>query len=181
MSNKYIEFEDYGILEITRKNGTIYKYLIDKEDIPKLKKGLWAVAIRHAGVYAYSMKLGLLHRYIVDCPSGKIVDHIDRNTFNNQKSNLRMCTYKINNINRNKCSSYTNLRYIEPVLEKQRRQKYSVNVFKKYRIRTYTLKEAIVKRNKYIHDYEKDLWNIHKTELLQDFKDELPEEIIEEE
>lgn len=181
ITNKYIEFENYGVLEILRKNGATYKYIIDKEDIPKLQKGLWAVAIRHAGIYAYSMRLGLLHRYLTECPDNKIVDHIDRDTFNNRKSNLRICNYRINNLNRNKCSSYTNLRYIEPVSEKYRKQKYSVNVLKKYRIRTYTLKEAIVKRNKYVHDYEKDLWNIHKVEFLQDFKEEIPDEEFEEE
>lgn len=180
VTNKYIILKDYGVLEITRRNGKVYKYIIDKEDIPKLKKGLWAVAVRHAGVYAYSMKLGLLHRYIMNCPQDKIIDHLDRNTFNNRKKNLKVCSYKENNINKKKTSSYTNLRYIEPVLEKHRKPKYSINVLKKYRIRTYTLKEAIVKRNKYIHDYEKELWNIHKKELLQDFKEQI-EELYEEE
>jgi hypothetical protein len=34
----------------------------------------------------------LLHRFIVDCPEGMVVDHINLNTLDNRRSNLRICS-----------------------------------------------------------------------------------------
>lgn len=40
-----------------------------------------------------------LHRFILHAPEGMIVDHIDGNSLNNQKSNLRLCSTSQNNMN----------------------------------------------------------------------------------
>jgi len=42
----------------------------------------------------------LLHRILMNCPSGKEVDHIDGNPLNNQRKNLRLCTKKENRQNK---------------------------------------------------------------------------------
>jgi len=41
----------------------------------------------------------LLHRFIINAPDGFLVDHIDRNSFNNKKSNLRICDTHTNAVN----------------------------------------------------------------------------------
>jgi hypothetical protein len=41
----------------------------------------------------------LLHRFIVNCPAGKCVDHINGNTLDNRRENLRICTQAENRCN----------------------------------------------------------------------------------
>jgi hypothetical protein len=43
-----------------------------------------------------------LHRFIMDAPDGVGVDHRDRNTLNNQRGNLRLCTQTQNTFNQSK-------------------------------------------------------------------------------
>lgn len=40
-----------------------------------------------------------LHRWIVGCPKDKVVDHINRNTLDNRKCNLKVCSQFENNQN----------------------------------------------------------------------------------
>jgi len=40
-----------------------------------------------------------LHRFIMDAPHGKVVDHINHNKLDNRKSNLRICSYAENTQN----------------------------------------------------------------------------------
>lgn len=44
--------------------------------------------------------LGYLHRIITQCPNDKVVDHINHNTLDNTRQNLRVCTRSENNFNR---------------------------------------------------------------------------------
>lgn len=41
-----------------------------------------------------------LHRFVMNAPKGSVVDHIDHDTLNCQKSNLRICTHAQNMLNR---------------------------------------------------------------------------------
>jgi hypothetical protein len=41
-----------------------------------------------------------MHRFVMNCPAGMEVDHMDGNGLNNQKANLRICTRRQNSSNR---------------------------------------------------------------------------------
>lgn len=49
----------------------------------------------------------LLHRVIVSAPKGMTVDHIDGNTLNNKRNNLRICTHQQNLFNQKKPTNGT--------------------------------------------------------------------------
>lgn len=75
--------------------------LVDDEDFEKLNKHKWCFD----GQYAQrreNKKAMRMHRVILDVPDGMMVDHIDGNKLNNQKTNLRICTNAENTMNRQK-------------------------------------------------------------------------------
>lgn len=82
---------------------------IDIEDINKCKKYRWS--IRKNGnknllfyVVAYcnenKSQVIRLHRYIMNCPEELVVDHVNHDTFDNRKENLKICTREVNSWNR---------------------------------------------------------------------------------
>lgn len=79
--------------------------LVDDEDFERLNHWKWHAAEDGNTFYARSRKGGLsktqvpMHRDIIGAKTGQIVDHIDGNGLNNQKSNLRICTNSENILN----------------------------------------------------------------------------------
>ena len=91
------------LIELTKNQNAI----IDAEDLEKLssfhwqaqhtrtKKGFYAV--RNDGNDSKGVRLKVkMHRQIIDCPCGYEVDHINGNTLDNRKSNLRICSHMEN-------------------------------------------------------------------------------------
>ena len=84
-----------------------YKVLIDEEDRGRIEAaGPWhkSVDSKHPQkvYFQHSYSDGsqlLLHRFLVDAPKGKVVDHRDGDYFNCQKINLRICTSGENTMN----------------------------------------------------------------------------------
>lgn len=79
--------------------------LVDNEDFERVQKFRWRLLSHdnYAGTYGYSKKNGknelvLMHRLLMQ--PDNMVDHIDRNGLNNQKSNLRLCNMSQNAANR---------------------------------------------------------------------------------
>ena len=83
------------------------KSIIDDEDYPRISKHRWCYHRDKAakrGVYEKATrktKTVYLHREVMNAVDGTIVDHIDGDVLNNQKSNLRCCTPSENGANRN--------------------------------------------------------------------------------
>lgn len=95
--------------EITLTKGLTAK--VDDEDYDHLRQWLWQASENGSLFYARrsihvkhkpSIKV-YMHRLIMNCTDRKLrVDHIDQNTLNNQKSNLRICTHVQNLVNQKK-------------------------------------------------------------------------------
>lgn len=71
--------------EINLKGGSVA--LVDDEDYDFLMKRKWCVCLGYAVGGRGPAKM---HRLVLDAKPGEIVDHIDRNKLNNQRSNLRI-------------------------------------------------------------------------------------------
>lgn len=69
---------------------------VDDEDYEMLKDVKWCVS----DGYAYSAKLGRMHRHILSAPQGLMVDHINGDKLDNRRENLRLCTNSLNQANR---------------------------------------------------------------------------------
>jgi hypothetical protein len=90
-------------------------FFIDEEDLELISQYSWWSNKQKRINGLKRMPHVSLPRLIMKCPPGLVVDHIDRNPFNNCKSNLRICTSWENSQNRtiprsNK-SGYQNVHY----------------------------------------------------------------------
>lgn len=72
---------------------------VDDEDYKNLSYFKWYALRGEKGVYAarrnvrgQSPKIILMHRFLTEAPEGMEVDHIDNNSLNNTRSNLRLAT-----------------------------------------------------------------------------------------
>jgi HNH endonuclease len=69
------------------------KALIDDEDYDKVSGYKWYYSGRG---YANTNKSIKMHRLIMDAPPGMVVDHINGNTLDNRKANLRIVKQSTN-------------------------------------------------------------------------------------
>ncbi len=89
-----------------------YAVWIDLEDVAKVRQLKWVASnssqryvyfrAMHGSMIKAGIPLGnsMLHRYLIDAPDGYHVDHINHNTLDNRKENLRVVTHLANNLNR---------------------------------------------------------------------------------
>lgn len=109
--NKFEIRGDVTVIFITRTDGSTHEAMFDTEDIEKvLNSGYrWRVEYQKKWDYKYvaaSEKIDgirhfvYLHRLVMDNPQGKEVDHINHNTLDNRKCNLRITTRSQNAQNR---------------------------------------------------------------------------------
>lgn len=99
-----------------------FSILLDDEDYDYIKSNKLCIYIQNPErIHRYvtiqkcnngKRKFFLLHRFITNCPNDMVVDHINHNTLDNRKCNLRITTKRGNseNILTNK-SGITGVRY----------------------------------------------------------------------
>lgn len=106
MKNKYEVDGEITKIFISRRNGDLYEFLIDTEDLQMLldSGGSWCVdlpynhkdparkpyAIRNAVRKEGGREFLKLHRVLMYAPKGLVVDHINGDTLDNRKQNLRI-------------------------------------------------------------------------------------------
>lgn len=102
MQNIILYENDYAYFIINR-NGIKYKCLFDIEDIDKINEYKWHIHIRNkrdrrpdvcSNTYVEHNKRKYINlaRHLMGYPKDLQIDHINRNTLDNRRKNLRICT-----------------------------------------------------------------------------------------
>lgn len=92
---------EYREIPLTRGQAAI----VDAEDFEWLMQWKWQAGKHRVGWRAVrTAKLPmrqsfLMHRQIMNCQDGMVVDHINGNTLDNRRSNLRICNHQENRFN----------------------------------------------------------------------------------
>lgn len=103
-TNEIVIFDKHAeVILYDRSRKEKCRVLIDIDDVELISKYRWY----DSRGYASSTQIGQnkkaynlrMHRLIMDAPSEFVVDHIDGNTLNNRKANLRLCTREQNSMN----------------------------------------------------------------------------------
>ena len=98
--NEIVQYETYAELILYDKDyQESDRAKISLEDIDKVRYIKW-YKDKHG--YAINRTYGSLHRYIMDCPDDKVIDHINRDRLDNRRINLRICTAQENQMNKSK-------------------------------------------------------------------------------
>jgi len=92
--------------------------IVDAADYEWLNQYKWYASCSSVGVYYACRQSGgrhiMMHRQIMDPPEGHVVDHINHNSLNNRRCNLRVCTQAENVRNcrgRHASSQYKGVRH----------------------------------------------------------------------
>lgn len=88
-----------------KKGNKVAETIFDSKHVDKVKKYKWYLRTHKNNSLKYVMgtinsKKIFLHRFILNTPSNKVVDHINGNTLDNRESNTRICTQANNSKNR---------------------------------------------------------------------------------
>lgn len=96
--NKYVFEQDFGKCFLS--SGEFF--IFDLDDYEKIKDVTWVKGTKGyiVGKTKGDRKSIRVHRIIMNCPKGMVVDHINHNKLDNRKSNLRICTVGQNNLNK---------------------------------------------------------------------------------
>ena len=143
--------ENHAEIIINSKKYGTQTVLIDKEDIQKVSQFQWAIDKVGENKFYISTNLYnqhprklYLHRFITNCPTGKCVDHINHNRFDNRKINLKICTIAENN--NNFSLSKANTSGHKHICFDKRNNKFCLSIKGTFYGRFKTIEEALKKK-----------------------------------
>ena len=125
--NDYIDCGSCVNLMIYSDTHGMLVFTIDKDDEERVRKHKWVLQkCTHTDspfpkYYARTSDSSgvLLHRYIIQAKKGEVIDHINQNTFDTRKTNLRRTTYSVNNFNtrlrRKNKTGYAGVFYVKSI------------------------------------------------------------------
>lgn len=103
-SNEIVRKETYAEIIIRSKIKGTKIVKVDLEDVERLSKHSWCIGMIKDNYFKINAninsKIVSIHRFIMNCPEDMVVDHINGDTLDNRKSNLRICTQQENSLNR---------------------------------------------------------------------------------
>lgn len=92
------------------------EFLIDTSDYSDISRYTWTDRSGYAVAYIDGI-LTYMHTYLLKTPSGKIIDHINHNTSDNRRCNLRIISQRQNTMNcslsKNNSSGHTGVSYLK--------------------------------------------------------------------
>ena len=91
-----VEGDTARIILCNRQGSRIAETIIDAKDVEQIQKHRWYM---HGKGYVQAQDVGMLHRFLLDPKEGEIIDHINKDKLNNQRSNLRIATLSENGYN----------------------------------------------------------------------------------
>jgi len=136
--NEITIYEDYALIDLYDKYGNVIaQATIDVEDVQKAKLHKWRVAKKRNKLYVTTGNQDSIilyyARYILDYTDKEEVDHIDGDSLNNRKSNLRIIDRASNCLNMQ--LKITNVTGIRGISYDKRYEKFTIDfTIKKQRI-----------------------------------------------
>jgi len=124
--NEYFITGDTAEMVLYDKHGNEKdRCLIDAEDIPKCSDTRWSLLagyVTHTKANGGKQKCIRLQNVVYGFSSTReiLIDHRDRNTLNNRKTNLRICTRRQNLINNSQAAGESGYRGVYPSCGKGR-------------------------------------------------------------
>ena len=142
--------KDYAVMVIKSRTYGEIKVLISLEDVEKVQTKKWN--INGVGYVTSDNGKTLLHRYIMGVKERNVwIDHHNKNTLDNRRENLRVCTSSQNAMNRKAISNSG----VKNVSWDSTRNKWKVNIKingKTHSKRFTYFDDAVHYRNQLIYD-----------------------------
>lgn len=171
MKNDFEVCGDITKIFMDRKDGSRVAALIDTEDLHKVSSSRYSwcvtedVITKAFYVRIYTPKgrnvKTSLHRLVMDAPIGLVVDHINHDTLDNRKSNLRVVTSDQNNQNRKGASKSGSTGVLNVHWDKNKK-KYQVRVMVNKKKHFFGLYDTVDQAAKVAKEARKELGLLDK-------------------